>query len=168
MRFKTVFGFMLIFLIQTNLFTLTSTAKQEVDFTPDLEELAKTSDLILMGQISRLEQDPRHTWADFEVFEVYQGNIEDHNVRVLSFAGKVMVDTLEPQFTKGERAILFLEKFKNRNLYRCVQGKRGKKVLINSNVYIFPDDSFIRINVRKYVDYLKNRSAFLKTEAKKA
>ena len=118
----------------------------------DMESLIPQSDLIIRGHVRTLQADLRRTAVEIQVVKVYKG---DPAIRLLWLeyrGGKHTVYPDEPTFTSFDKSILFLKKEGER--YAIVGGARGKKLMMNDNVYIMPDNRFVSIKIKKYEDIL--------------
>lgn len=156
-----LFHFFFLFSLYSlsSLFSLSSPACAfEEDFKDieapmdDMESLIPLSDLIVKGHVRTLQADLRKTAVEIQVVKVYKGDPATRLLWLEYRGGKHTIYPDEPTFTSFDKSILFLRKEGER--YAIVGGARGKKLMMNDNVYIMPDNRFVSIKIKKYEDIL--------------
>lgn len=116
--------------------------------------LTKKADLIVLAQVLRIRQTPNDTSVTFQPESVLKGvfNQAEENLKLNIRSGSVIIDQDEPSFSRYENCVLFLNQNKD-GTFSIIDGKIGKKTVINNNVYL--DSSQFHLSV-KLEDYLKH------------
>lgn len=116
--------------------------------------LTRRADLIMLAQVLRIRQTPNDTTVTFQPKSVLKGifNQTEENLKLNIRSGSVIINPDEPSFSRYEHCVLFLTQNKD-GTFSTIDGKIGKKAIINNNVYL--DSSQFHLSV-KLEDYLKH------------
>ena len=123
-----------------------------------ISEAAQHSDLVILGRVVGLSMDTHRTRVLFQVDEVFQGDRPKGSMITVNVnRGKIITDPSEPRFTSYDRAFLYLyeDKDDNNGAYRCVNGAFGKKTVKHENVYIHPQNKFLSVKLKDYLEAIR-------------
>ena len=153
---------MILFLGVSLAATEPSFARKDPTYRAKIQEMANHSDLVVLGHVMALRKSAARMRVTIAVEETFQGDLNQDLINVDVLSGKIKIDPFEPEFTAEDRAILFL--YKDNGVYRCVNGAYGKKTIIHENVYVNPENHFLKIDLDDYIEAL-NELPELKEEA---
>lgn len=133
--------------------TIIATAKTNFD-DKESRWLSKKAPIILIANVLRIDQTPNHSTITLQAGDILKGatHIPDSLIRIHIQSGSVLVDPSKPQFSRNERCVLFLNKNNNDGALEIIEGRIGKKVIINENVYLDEAQSHMSLKLK---DYLK-------------
>ena len=119
-----------------------------------ISETAQHADLVILGRVVGLSMDTHRTRVLFQIDEVFQGDkTKGSMITVNVNRGKIMTDPSEPRFTSYDRAFLYL--YEDNGAYRCVNGAFGKKTVKHENVYIHPQNKFLSVKLKDYLEAIR-------------
>jgi len=124
----------------------------------DMEMLIQNSEFIVLAHVLELRKGMSKTHVKLAVDEVYKGLAEAPQFTLEHDGGKHTVSFDEPSFVSYDKAILFLRK-DPKGAWRSVDGARGKKTILNDNVYVEPGDGFASVPFKKYRNELVKKVA---------